>query len=66
MRASYLKGGYETMADRESSSNTGVVAILVIFLIVVIAALFAWRTGLFGGGSTTHKVDINVSAPSTK
>ena len=51
------------MADSESSSNTGVVAILVIFLIVVIAALFAWRGGLFGG-STTHKVDINVSAPS--
>lgn len=55
------------MADSESSSNTGVVAILVIFLIVVIAALFAWRSGLFGGaGSTTHKVDINVSAPSSK
>lgn len=51
------------MADSESSSNTGVVAILVIFLIVVIAALFAWRGGLFGG-SGTHKVDINVSAPS--
>jgi hypothetical protein len=54
------------MADSESSSNTGLVAIFVIFLIVVIAALFAWRTGLFGGGSTTHKVDINVSAPSAK
>jgi hypothetical protein len=50
------------MADSESASNTGVVAILVIFLIVVIAALFAWRGGLFGGKST--KVDINVSAPS--
>jgi uncharacterized protein YxeA len=50
------------MADSESSSNTGVVAILVIFLIVVIAALFAWRSGVFGGKST--KVDINVSAPS--
>jgi hypothetical protein len=50
------------MADSESSSNTGVVAILVIFLIVVIAALFAWRGGLLGGG--TKKVDINVSAPS--
>ena len=50
------------MSDSESSSNTGVVAILVIFLIVVIAALFAWRSGVFGGKST--KVDINVSAPS--
>ena len=51
------------MADSESSSNTGVVAILVIFLIVVIAALFAWRGGLFGGSSKTQ-VDVNVSAPS--
>jgi len=50
------------MADGEGSSNTGVVAIVVIFLIVVIAAFFAWRGGMFGGKST--KVDINVSAPS--
>jgi hypothetical protein len=49
------------MADGEGSSNTGVVAIVVIFLIVVIAAFFAWRGGMFGGKST--KVDINVSAP---
>jgi hypothetical protein len=46
----------------DSSSNTGVVAILVIFLIVVIVALFAWRGGLFGGGKTD--VDIKVNAPS--
>jgi len=52
----------KTMADSESASNTGVVAILVIFLIVVIAAFFAWRGGLFGGKTT--KVDVNVSAPS--
>jgi hypothetical protein len=52
----------KTMADSESASNTGVVAILVIFLIVVFAAFFAWRGGMFGGKST--KVDINVSAPS--
>jgi hypothetical protein len=54
------------MADSESSSNTSLVAIFVIFLIVVIAALFVWRAGLLGGGSGTHKVDINVSAPATK
>ena len=50
------------MADGEGSSNTGVVAIVVIFLIVVIAVFFAWRGGMFGG--KTNKVDINVSAPS--
>ena len=51
------------MAEGEGSGNTGVVAIVVIFLIVVIAAVFAWRGGLFGGSKTT-KVDVNVSAPS--
>jgi hypothetical protein len=51
------------MADGESSGNTGVVAILVIFLIVVIAAFFAWRGGMFGGSKKTE-IDVNVSAPS--
>ena len=56
------------MAEGEGSSNTGVVAIVVIFLIVVIAALFAWNRGLFGGGKGTN-VNIKVetpSAPATK
>ena len=48
----------------DSSSNTGVVAILVIFLIVVLAAVFAWRGGMFGGGKTDVKVDVNT--PATK
>ena len=51
------------MADGESANNTGVVAILVIFLIVVIAAVFAWRSGVFGGSKKTE-IDVNVSAPS--
>ncbi len=50
------------MAEGESSSNTGVVAIVVIFLIVVVLAFLAFRGGLFGGKTT--KVDVNVSAPS--
>jgi hypothetical protein len=54
------------MADGEGSSNTGVVAIVVIFLIVVIAAVFAWRSGFFGGGTKKTEVDINVQAPATK
>ena len=48
----------------DSSSNTGVVAFLVIFLIVVIAAVFAWRGGMLGGGKTEIKVDVNT--PATK
>jgi hypothetical protein len=54
------------MADSESSSNTGVVAILVIFLIVVMFAFFAWRSGMFGGGSKKTDVDVNITAPATK
>ncbi len=50
------------MADGESSSNTGVVAILVIFLVVVVLAFLAWQGGVFGGKTT--KVDVDISAPS--
>jgi len=55
------------MADGDGggSGSTGIVAIVVIFLIVVIlAVLFFMRGNPFGGG--TKKVDINVSAPSSK
>ncbi len=51
------------MAEGEGSSNTGVVAILVIFLIVVVLAVLAWQGGIFGGSKTT-KIDVNVDAPS--
>ena len=54
------------MAEGEGSGNTGVVAIVVIFLIVVIAVLFAWNRGLFGGGSKKTEIDVNVQAPATK
>jgi hypothetical protein len=32
----------------DGGSSTGIVAVLVIFLIVVILAFLAWRGGLFG------------------
>jgi len=54
------------MAEGEGSGNTGVVAIVVIFLIVVIAAVFAWRSGFLGGGTKKTEVDINVQTPATK
>ncbi len=54
------------MAEGEGSGNTGVVAILVIFLIVVIVALFAWRGGLFGGGKTDVNIKVDAPAGSTK
>ena len=45
----------------EGGSSTGVVAVLVIFVIVIVLAFLAWRGGLFGGRST--RINVNVSAP---
>ena len=54
------------MADG-SSSNTGIVAVLAIFIIALIAGFFAWQGGVFegggGGGDTTIDVDL-PAAPS--
>jgi uncharacterized membrane protein len=48
------------MADNGGGS-TGVVAVLVIFVIVIAIVFFAWRAGLFGGRKT--QVNINVAVP---
>lgn len=45
----------------DGGSSTGVVAVLVIFLIVVILAFLAWRGGLFGGRKT--QINVNVTTP---
>ncbi len=52
------------MAQSESSSNTGVVAIFAILLMVMIAGFIAWRAGVFGGndGDSHHSLDINVNS----
>jgi hypothetical protein len=51
------------MADNGNGggSSTGVVAVLVIFIILVVGAFLAYRGGLFGGKKT--QVDINVTTP---
>ena len=51
------------MAD-EGGSSAGVVAVLVIFVILIVAVFFAWRGGLFGGRTT--KVNVNVTTPQTQ
>jgi hypothetical protein len=48
------------MADNGSGS-TGVVAVLVIFVIIVVAALFVLGGRWF---SQDKKVEVNISAPS--
>ena len=54
------------MADSSGGSNTGIVAVLVIFLVVALGVgVFAFRGRIFGGTSKApDKVDINVTIPS--
>jgi hypothetical protein len=52
--------GGKKMADNGSGS-TGVVAVLVIFVIIVVAALFVFGGRWFGG---KKEIDVNISAPS--
>lgn len=44
-----------------SSSSAGVVAVLVIFVIIVLAGLFVFGGRLFNGNK---KVDVNIQTPS--
>jgi LPXTG-motif cell wall-anchored protein len=48
------------MAEDTGSSNSNIVAIFAIMLMVLIAALVAWRMGVFGGGDGKKSLDINV------
>jgi hypothetical protein len=48
------------MAD-SSSSNAGVLAVLVIFVIIVLAALFVFGGRIFSGNK---RVDVNIQTPS--
>jgi hypothetical protein len=48
------------MAD-SSSSSTGVLAILVIFVVLVLAALFVFGGRIFSGNK---RVDVNIQTPS--
>jgi len=35
-------------------------------LSLVVAAFFAYRGGMFGGGTKKTEIDVNVQAPATK
>jgi len=48
------------MGDDSGSGSTGVVAVLVIFVVIVVAALVVFRGRFIGGNK---KVDVNISAP---
>lgn len=51
------------MADNSGSGTTGVVAVLVIFVIIVVGALFIFGGRWFSGNK---KIDVNISTPSSK
>ena len=51
--------------SERGESNTGVVAIFAIVLMLVVAGFIAWRAGVFGGGSDRKSLDINVNTPSS-
>ena len=48
------------MGDDGGSSSAGVVAVLVIFVILIVGALFVFGGRLFGGNK---QIDVNVGAP---
>ena len=62
MRGSRVKsiGGTE-MAENSSAASTGIVAVLVIFVILVVAALFVFGGRWFGGDK---RIDVNIGTPS--
>lgn len=49
------------MAESESGSSTGIVAIVVIFVILVLAALYVFGGRIFRG---KQDVDVNITVPS--
>ena len=45
----------------ESGSNSGIVAIFAIMLLVMIGGFIAWQAGVFGDGERDRKVDVNIN-----
>ena len=48
--------------DSSSAASTGIIAILVIFVILVVGALFVFGGRWFGGNK---KIDVNIGTPAT-
>lgn len=48
------------MGDSSGSGSTGVIAILVIFVVLVVAGLLVFGGKLFNKNKT---IDVNISAP---
>ena len=44
-------------------SNSGIVAIFAIMLLVMIGAFIAWQAGVFGGGGGERDIDVKIDTP---
>ena len=51
------------MAEGEGSSNTGVVAVVAILVIVLVGAFIAWQGGMLGGSRSGTDVKVELNAP---
>ena len=48
----------------EGGSNSGIVAIFAIMLLVMVGAFIAWQAGVFGGdGDKDRDIDVKIEAP---
>jgi hypothetical protein len=54
-------GGKEMADNGSSTASTGIIAILVIFVILVVGALFVFGGRWFGGDK---RIDVNIGTPS--
>jgi len=62
VRSARSSSGGKQMADNGSSTaSTGIIAILVIFVILVVGALFVFGGRWFGGNK---RIDVNIGTPS--
>jgi len=48
-------------SNGDGGGSAGVVAVVAIFVLIILAGLFVFRSSLFP--SKTTKVDVNISAP---
>ena len=61
--ATLLRNPTQENQMASESSNSSIVAIFAIVMILAIGALVGWRMGLFGGsggGDKGHGIDVNV------